>query len=534
MSGGFKRRRRRTGSTSRRYRPSQLVPIESRAHRAVGTDELLACGGVAIVAILLIALVWIVTGRAVQEQRAEIKDRAERAVSAQAATLAEEIRHELLLVDQSLTILQAAWKADSKSFQLADWAKSMPALTAVSDDIFIADAQRMIVQDTLPQAVGQGVGAAYLNFPHGSLEHFESDGTQDREAGLRSAEAGPPIDARRFLMYVVRPLDHPEHWLIGASYRSSELTRLFADASLGINGVVAMIDTRRGVIQAIAGPSARRLKVGIAKSEMFQAFEKNDSGVWLGDTAMDGVERIHGFRHVPGRDIVVTVGMVWSQAMAPAQSLAAGAHAIAFVASGLILVIGGLVLWELYTLRTNSRRQRRSERSQAALDAANADLATVRRRAELGAAQVRGMLESASDGIVLLDGDLRLALWNQRFAGAAGVEQPVLRAGLPLDELLRQQARSGLFGAVADAEVEVARRVALLRAGDSSEPLGQIGPNGESLVVRGHLIADGGVVVTVGGSFHLPPAPLPSAQESDSRLADVEEASGPVAGAIEW
>ena len=534
MSGSFKRRRRRTGSTSRRYRPSQLVPVENRAHRAVGPDELFACGGVAAVAILLIALVWIVTGRAIQEQRAEIKDRVERALSAQAATLAEEVRHELLMVDQSLTILQAAWKADSKSFQLTDWAKSMPALTSVSDDIFIADAQRIIVQDILPQAVGQGVGAAYLNFPHGALEHFQGDGTQNADDSLRSGELGPPVDARRFLIYVVRPLDHPEHWLIGASYRSSELTRLFASASLGINGVAAMIDTHRGVIQAIAGPSSRRLKVAIGKSDMFKAFEKNESGIWVGETAMDGVERIHAYRRVPGRDIVVTVGMVRSQAMAPAENLAAGARAVAFVASGLILVIGGLVLWELYTLRANIRRQRRYERSKAALDGANADLVKVRRRAELSAAQVKAMLESASDAVALLNGDLRLSLWNQRFAASVGTDRPVLREGLPLDELLRQQARAGVFGTLTDVETEVARRVTLLRTADLSEPLTQIGPGGEPLTVRAHAIADGGVVLTVGGIFYLPPPAPPSDEAADSRPASAEEAAAPVSGTIEW
>ena len=75
MSDKFKRRRRRTGSTSARFKPSQLIPVESVRSARIGRAELAACGAVGIVAIALIALIWIVTLRAVQEQRTEILDR---------------------------------------------------------------------------------------------------------------------------------------------------------------------------------------------------------------------------------------------------------------------------------------------------------------------------------------------------------------------------------------------------------------------------------------------------------------------------
>ena len=199
MSDKFKRRRRRTGSTSARFKPSQLVPVESVRPARIGKAELATCGAVAIVAIALTALIWIVTIRAVQEQQTEIRDRAEQAMVGEAAAMAETIGHELLLIDQSLTILQAAWKADSNSVDLGKWQKQMPALTAVADDLFICDDKHIIRQDILPQAVGQGVGAAYVTFPHGSLEQFESDGTKDKESlllqgdGTGGTDRCPPV-----------------------------------------------------------------------------------------------------------------------------------------------------------------------------------------------------------------------------------------------------------------------------------------------------------------------------------------------------
>ncbi|HEY0422796.1 MAG TPA: hypothetical protein VGC82_05675, partial [Rhodopila sp.] len=65
-------------------------------------------------------------------------------------------------------------------------------LLAVADDIFICDDKHIIRQDILPKAVGQGVGAAYVTFPHGSLELFDSDGTKNKESLLLQGQTGRP------------------------------------------------------------------------------------------------------------------------------------------------------------------------------------------------------------------------------------------------------------------------------------------------------------------------------------------------------
>jgi hypothetical protein len=178
-------------------------------------------------------LIWMVTARAIQDQRVETLETADRVLSGQAATMAESVTQELLLIDQSLTIIQDAWKADSDQVDLAGWKQKLPALMSVANDFFIADDAHIIRQDVLPQAVGQGVGAAYVTFPHGSLEVFDTEGVKATESMLLQMKAGDPVDARAYLMYIVRPLDYPRGWLVGASYRSAELTRMFGRASLG-------------------------------------------------------------------------------------------------------------------------------------------------------------------------------------------------------------------------------------------------------------------------------------------------------------
>lgn len=528
MSDSFKRRRKRTGSTSARFRSSRLIPIEQVRPSRIGRAELAACAAVAIVVIAISALIWMVTMRAVQEQRTEIRDRAEQALVAQAATMSETIAHELLLIDQSLTIIQAQWKDGSDQVDLLKLQKKMPALTEVTDDLFISDEKHIIRQDILPQAVGQGVGAAYVTFPHGSLEQYESDGTKNKDSLLLQGTMGAPVDARQFLMYVVRPLDHPKGWLIGASYRSGELTKLFAQSALGYNPVVALVDTRRGVVQAVVGPAARRPKTDLSKSALFDIMMKSPSGTWIGNTAIDGVERLHAFHRVGQRDMAVVVAASWSEVMAPADNLAGGAKALAFAATALVMAIGGLVLWELYTIRAHLQQQRTSDRNRSELTRLRTDETANIAKAQLNAARLRVVVDSTSDGIALFDSGLRLVQWNHPFQRGIGIDP---RTNMPLDTLLRDQAATGLFGEADDLEAEIARRMGVLQAGDPAG-LPQAGPDDETLILRGLPTAEGGFILLLNGLLTWEPAPGPSVSTGRDEADTVLEPAVPAT--VDW
>ena len=471
----------------------------------MGKAELAAAGAVSISALALIVLIWIVTGRAVQEQNAEIRDRAEQALVGQAATMAETIGHELLMIDQSLTIIQAAWKADSDTVDLGKWQKQFPALLSVADDVFISDEHQIIRQDILPSAIGQGVGAAYVSFPHGSLEQYQADGTKAGDSLLLQGEAGGgPIDARQFLMYIVRPLDHPRSWLVGASYRSSELTKLFADASLGHNALAALVDTKRGIVQAVVGPAARRPNTDLSRSTLFSLIARSDAGTWLGASDQDGVERLHAFHRVAHRDMAVIVAANWTDVMAPAASLAAGAHSLALIASALVVVIGGIVMGQLYAIRAKAREKRIAERNKKELDRMRGEEAALTARAALYGARLQAVLGGITDGLALFDSGLRLVQWNHPFVRGMGIE---LNQDMPLDTMLRRQAASGLFESTEQAELEIARRSGILRSGDTAG-IEQPGPDGEALILRGLPIAEGGFMLILNGLARWEPAPL--------------------------
>jgi PAS domain-containing protein len=423
-------------------------------------------------------------------------------LTGQAATITETVGHELLMIDQSLIVLQAAWKADSETFDLTKWQASMPALTAVTDDLFIADERHIIRQDILPKAVGQGIGGAYVTFPHGSLEQFQSDGTKPKDSLVLRGDSGQPIDGRQFLMYIIRPLDHPQGWLIGASFRSRELTKLFAQAALGYNSVVALTDTKRGIIQSVVGPAARRPKTDISQSPLLAAMTRSPSGLWLGTNAIDGVERMHAFHNVADRDMSVLVAANWSEVMAVTDSFAAGARTLAFVGSGLVVLIAGLVFRELYTISGNRRRKRVFERNRSELERLRAEDGVLAAKAQLNAARLKGVLDSTADGIALFDSNLRLVQWNHPFHRGIGVDPAV---DMPLDSLLRLQAVDGLFGAVPDVEAEIARRLGVLCSGETTG-VAQPGPRDETLILRGLPITEGGFMLLLNGLRSWEPA----------------------------
>jgi PAS domain-containing protein len=215
---------------------------------------------------------------------------------------------------------------------------------------------------------------------------------------------------------------------------------------------------------------------------------------------MDAVHRIHGFAKVGNRDMYVTVGVVQSEAMAPADAYASGVWWVALSASVLVVAAAGLILWEVINLRTNQRRRRRYDRAQSDLISAQTELAMVRVRAAIAAGRVATLLRISADGLALLDSELRLVGWNQRFAADCGVPPDTLQEDLPIDELIRYQARAGLIGSPHGndeeaMETEIAQRVAILRTEPADAVLPQLRSDGRQAALRVSVVPENGGLV---------------------------------------
>ena len=93
----------------------------------------------------------------------------------------------------------------------------------------------------------------------------------------------------------------------------------------------------------------------------------------------------------------------------------------------------------------------------------------------------------------MVDANLCLVEWNTQFPVTAGVPWEILRVGLPMEEILHAQVRTGQFGRIANPQAEVDRRMARLRVA----PFGVVQrqrPDGHTIELRRNRLPDGGFV----------------------------------------
>lgn len=112
-------------------------------------------------------------------------------------------------------------------------------------------------------------------------------------------------------------------------------------------------------------------------------------------------------------------------------------------------------------------------------------------------------LENMSQGISVVDRDLRLVAWNRRYAELFGYPPSLLRVGVPVADLVRHNLRDDPD--VASVEAEVAKRLRHMQAGTPyvservfRDPTARADDNAPTMVVeiRGNPMPGGGFVAT--------------------------------------
>ncbi len=182
--------------------------------------------------------------------------------------------------------------------------------------------------------------------------------------------------------------------------------------------------------------------VDIAGTQLFAAMRQADQDSWRGQSGLEDADRLYAFATVPDRDLKVVVGIDSVDAMSES---AVWEHNALLFAAGTSIVMLFLALMLLRTLDATRRRHQALAHERTILE---------------------GALTGMSDGIMMVDNDLRLMAWNQHFPEFTGVPKDILRIGLPMEDILRSQVAAGEFGAV-EVEAEVSRRMSLIRSGAS-------------------------------------------------------------------
>ena len=104
-------------------------------------------------------------------------------------------------------------------------------------------------------------------------------------------------------------------------------------------------------------------------------------------------------------------------------------------------------------------------------------------------------LEHLSQGVSVVDHELRLVAWNRRYAELFDYPDALLVQGQPIETLIRYNARHGLLLGEGDVEALVQRRLDHMRAGRAYEHEREM-PGGLVVLIRGNPMPGGGFVTS--------------------------------------
>ncbi len=440
---------------------------------------------IVLVVVSLIALTWTATLRAVEVQREETIARVTATVSNQALTFSEQINSQILALDQTLRFMENAWESNPAQFDLAAWKSRAPALSGLGRDLILADEHGVIRQSSVTEAVNQTIASTdfFAALSQGSIA--------DDRLYIGPATIGQIM--REWHMNVARALHTPDGSFAGvidADYRINAITDVFSQTDLGPGAFLTLIGLDDGKLRAALGPASIDPDANIVDTPMFKAISRAPAGVWVGPSPTDAVTRIHAFRRIPDRNLAVVVSMDRAEALKPANEW--GFQAKAF-ASCIAILLGGLAALLLRGTQLARRREAAVAEDRAVLAAANAQLEVARAQADAKAEEIQATLAGMSDGVAMVDAHMCLAEWNALFPEIAGVPPDILRVGLPMEDILRAQIRTGQFGPILDPDAEIARRMARLR----EPPLRVVErrrPDGRTIELRRKRLPDGGFV----------------------------------------
>ena len=109
---------------------------------------------------------------------------------------------------------------------------------------------------------------------------------------------------------------------------------------------------------------------------------------------------------------------------------------------------------------------------------------------------LRAALEHLPQGISVVDKELRLVAWNQRYVELLEYPEGLITMGRPIEEVFRYNGDRGLLGGgEGDTEDMIARRLAHMRAGHAYTRERAL-PNGTVIETRGNPMPGGGFVTS--------------------------------------
>jgi Na+/proline symporter/signal transduction histidine kinase/CheY-like chemotaxis protein len=107
---------------------------------------------------------------------------------------------------------------------------------------------------------------------------------------------------------------------------------------------------------------------------------------------------------------------------------------------------------------------------------------------------LQATIDNVSQGITVIDKDLNLVMWNQRYLELFDFPDSIVKVGTPIEEIIRLSALQGEYGAIDPARI-VKLRMAMISRGEQHRSI-RYRKDGTVIEVRGNAMPDGGYVNT--------------------------------------
>ncbi len=291
-----------------------------------------------------------------------------------------------------------------------------------------------------------------------SLQRFSPTNVADREFFQRHQRGetqglliSEPVLGRisgRWAITLTRRLDKPDGsfgGIVAISIEPRYLTELFEGTSLGHSDVISLVLENGVTLARRRGPT---LEFGenISRSQLILEYARQPAGSYTGPGGVDGQLRMFNYRRMKDYPVIVTIGTLEADVMAPVRRRAARNGLVAGLATLFVVFVAATGIVML------GRQQRANER--------------LREQASL--------LDKAQDAIIVTGLDRRVTYWNrsaERLYGWTAAEA-------------RGRAITELFYADGDADEADLAYEAAVRAGEWTGELRPVNKAGRAVIVE--------------------------------------------------